>query len=491
MTATEPTIQAPPEPRAPEPPTLLQRSVRGVSWQILGLGVERLSRFASNVILARMLTKGDFGLLGIVVAAVTAFDALTHVAANEALIFSNRGRERSFQDTLFWISALRGVLLGLALACAAPMLAGYYEEPRALKMFVVVGLFPFFLGLSSPRIGVLEKDLEYRRIALWSLGASLGATALTLGLALWLRSAWALVLGLVGMQAFKAAGSYIVAPFRPRLCFSREHFAEIRTYFTRAAGTPFLIALVLQAPALLLGKFHGTDAVGVFFLNFTLAYLPSSMSLQAIGRVAIPAYSELKDDRVRLTRAWLTALRTIAFASLPLSAVLAMMGNDLPRIVYRDAFVGPDGLFSLLAVGGGLASLLAVTGPLFWGVGRPSYDRWTQLLRVAVIYGLGAWLVWAHAENGLATTLIIGVVAAFGLSLTFVRTIIDARLGDIGRALLPGVGLSVVVVVALAMLHALLGWTGIAKLVIDTILGAIVGGIVLRSIWRERRRPRF
>ncbi|MFH0909937.1 MAG: oligosaccharide flippase family protein [Planctomycetota bacterium] len=440
--------------------SLRGRTLQGLAWQAIGRGGERLLRFAVNVALARVLLPEDFGLAGLVTAALATADAVTFLAGEQVLVQSARGRDPDFHNTLFWASAARGGLLAAVLAALAPLFAGYFNRPEARGLFLAIALQPLVAGLASPRAMVLVKDMRFRRWCLYRLAATAVGVGLTVALGVLLRNAWALVAGQILTVAALTAGSHAMAPFRPALRFDLASWREMRAYWMRAAGTPVLLALVAQAPAILLGKLGGAAALGVFLQNQRLGSVPSDLSLQAAGTVAMPAYSALQDDRPRLCRLWLKALWAIALLALPLAATLAWLDADLPAAVFGQGFAGERGLFALLAAGGALRSLLAVTGPLFWGTGLPSYDRQAQLIRTVLVYGAGIWWTLSFGGIGLASALLAGLFVSLVSSLRLARRIVEVRWRAIGLALLPGLGAAGATVLLLAGLDALRVFSG-------------------------------
>jgi|GEM_PF-1116285 len=471
--------------------SLRSKTLRGLVWQGLGRGGERLARLLANVALARLLSPDDFGLIGVVAAALAAVEAVAFLASEQAIIHSDRGRHCEFLDTAFWLASGRGLIIGVGFLTAAPFAARFFERPDATPLFCVAAMQPFITGLASPRVSLLMKDM---RFAIWStyrFCCSLLGMGATIALAIWLRSAWALLIGQLVMTIILTTGSYVVAPFRPRWRFDADSWRELRTFGLRAAGTPLLLALIFQAPAILLGRGAGLGVLGVFLLSQRLVDIPRDVSLQTIGVVATPAYSSIKADRSRLLRTWLMSLKMIGQISLPLAAILAWVGNDLPRVVYGNEYTGETGLVAMLAAASALSGMLAVTGPLFWGTGLPSYDRTAQFARIIVLYGLGAWLTVRFGGRGLAAAIVAALAVSFVVALVLVRSIIEASWKRICLALLPGCMCAAILLTVLLLSDQIIRSTGWGRLAIGGSVGCPLVAVGLVWSFRDLRARRM
>ena len=136
---------------------------------------------------------------------------------------------------------------------------------------------------------------------------------------------------------------------------------------------------IFQAPAFVIGALHDPALLAVYGYDERLAKVPEDLCIRVLGPVAIPAYSTLIRHPQRLREAWLGALHAIALFTVPGMVALAWIGNDLPALVFGPLFGASTGLFTCLAIHGGLAAATAAIGPLFWAIGEPHRDRRAQL----------------------------------------------------------------------------------------------------------------
>lgn len=422
----------------PPSDSLYSRTVNALLWQGGGQVAERLARLMASVVLTRLLFPEDFGLAGAVTAALAAIDSLMFIGSNQVIQQSDRGRRPEFLDTVFAVAVIRGLAIGLLLLALAPLIARYFASTQALPMFALLAIQPVLSGLANPRSQVLVKDLQFKAWSICQVASNGLGLLVMLLLAVWLRNAWALVLGQILTQLFVSVGSYLIAPYRPRWRFDSETWRELRAFGLRASGTPLILMLVAHAPVILLARIQGMAALGVFLLNQRLAVMPQSLFSKAISTVALPAYSTIKSDPDRLAAVWLRALRLIGLLVLPVSAVLMWIDSAFPAILYGAHFAGARGLFSLLVVDGVLSSVGVVTEPLFWALGLPSYDRNIQFIRLVVLYAVAAPFLFRDPGLGLAAAFAVSAILSQVLMLIYARRLVAVPWISILHALIPG-----------------------------------------------------
>lgn len=474
---------------------LRRRTIQGLFWQFLGVGGQQVVQLATLMALTRIFTDdtGELGLFAIVLACIGAFEALTKFMGEETTIWSQHGTERRYLDTVFTVHVLRGSAITLLLCALAPAFASFFGHVEAAQHYWVTGLFlalaPNGLidGLSSPARALKLKGLEFRRVALGEFCVALLGNALTIGLAWWWHDVWAMVVGFLATTVMRTTISYIVAPHLPRLHIDRDVFHELYHYGRGAAGAPFLLFIIFMAPAFVLGKLISDVAVAIYDYAGRLAKLPENIFLRVLAPVAVPAYAQLQRDPQKLGKAWLNAVHAYLLVGIPLSATMAWVGNALPGVVFTKQFATIGGLFSLLALHGGIAGLTAVVGPLFWAVGRPQWDRQAQFFRCVTIYGLGVPAAWYLGPLGFAGAAVVAISVALTLSLARALPFLHLTLGDLVVASRHGVlcGLAL----GAAFLAIDLTWTpdGLWRVVTAGALGGPTLAFLALRLLRSRR----
>ncbi|MFU8829926.1 MAG: oligosaccharide flippase family protein [Phycisphaerales bacterium] len=407
--------------------SLSRRVLTGLIWQLTARGGDKLLRMGANIILARLLTPEDFGLMQAAFLTLGAIECAAFLASDQAIVHYDRGADRGFLNTVFWVAAIRGAIIAAFVVISAPLVAAYFEYPDQVALFAVIALQPLLLGLASPRAQVLVKDLNFKRFSTYRLASTAIGMVISIGLAFALQSAWALVIGQISVMAFQSILSYTVAPFRPRLTFDREAWTAIKRYGLSAAGTPLLLFFINGAPTLLLGKLASLSVLGAFALNQKLARLPLDIAHSTVGAVVMPAYATLKHDPSRLASAWLRALRGVCLLTVPLCVLMMVADSWVGAVIFGSRYEQQPGVFAVLVFGGLLNMLLATVGPIFWAIGRPSLDRACQIPRVIALFAIALVLVPEIGAMGMAIAMAISSATALLFGFRLGLRVVDLR----------------------------------------------------------------
>ena len=468
---------------AGEGTSLMHRVISSFAWQGFGRISERLMRFGVNIILTRIITAGDFGLFVAIMAPIAAVETFTYLSSGPFIIQNDRGRESGLLRTVLFMNALRGILLCALLLSFAPLVAEYFNRSEMRPLLFVMALQPLVAGFMSPRLHVLEKDLKFKPVALNGLVASSVGSIVALSVAIQAPSVWALIYGKLAFTVVALVGSWVIAPMNPFRAPDLSVFADFRRYALGAFGIPLLIMAIGQAPALLIGRLDSMETLGVFSMTYRLAELPVFLSLSVIGSVLIPTYSRIQSDVVRLRTVWLRAWSMIGLTTMPLALLVAWSGDALPQFVWGSKYVTDRPLVPVLALVGFLSAMLAITGPLFWGVGRPGIDRMMQFVRVVLVYALGVPLAIMFGAEGVGWALAFGLLGALSVGISGALRVVGSSVGILLRSSMPFILGTLALYGILGCADVLFSPSGFERLIwsgtIASLLGIVFTGLIL------------
>jgi O-antigen/teichoic acid export membrane protein len=473
---------------------LRRRTIRSLFWQFLGVGGQRIVQLLGPIVLWRLLPETDLGLFAIVLSAIGIIESLTTFTGEQTSLWSQRGAERRYLDTVFTVRVLRSVLVSSLLCGLAWPFAWYFGSAESATRYWLPGLFLTLAGnglvdaLQSPARAARMKGLDFRRVALGDFVAAVIGIGLTILLAWSLRNVWAMIVGHVVSTAVRTGISYAVAPHRPRFVLDRSTVHELFHYQKGAMGAPFLLLMIFTAPPFVIGKVVSEAAVAVFDGAARLAKLPEDIFLRVLGPVAIPAYAQLQHDIPRLGRAWANAVHAFLMVGTPLTVALAWCGDALPELVFGDKYVAVPGLLALLAVHGGLAGLTAVVGPLFWAIGQPHLDRRAQFYRCLAVYGLGIPAAIQGGVLGFAGATCVAILIALAESSRSALRLLGLRLADLTHAARDGVVIGGALGLALWLVDHFLAPAGAWRLLATAAISGPLLSLLLLSLVRQKRQ---
>jgi PST family polysaccharide transporter len=341
---------------------LKAKAVRGGFARLCGQAASVFLRLAFLVVMARLLDPKDFGLVSMVTVVTGFYGLFTTAGLSSATVQSLTISDRQV-STLFWINLLAGLLLGLVCVVTAPLLVAFYGDQRLLWLTIVIGAgFPI-ATLGVQHRALLERDLRYGVLALIDAFSQLASIFVGIAMALTGFGYWSLVAATLVAPAATTAGTWLAAgwvPGRP----SRN--ADIG-FHLRFGGTITLNSVVIyvgyNAEKILLGRFWGADALGLYGRAYQLIAYPTDFFNSALGNVAFAVLSRLQDDPVRLKRYYLKFYSFCVSITLPITIFCGMFAYDIVVVLLGPQWISAVPIFRLLAP---TALIFGIINPLGW-----------------------------------------------------------------------------------------------------------------------------
>ncbi len=351
-------------------------------WTAGTFGLSAGLKFGLNIVLAWLLAPEILGILLVVNAVRLGIELLTDVGIEQNMVHHPDGLEQRFRDTAWTLQVLRGLLLSLVFFAAAPALAQAYDID--LRIFLIVALSPLISGLHSTAIFVLVKQLEVRRRNSFELLCEALAFALQIALALWLRSVWAPVFGLLGAVAIRSALSYALPLARQRLRFDRTIVRRILDYGKWIALTSLVMYAASNLDRLYLGKVAPLALVGIYGIARAIAELPTTLARRMSYQIIFPALAGATVQDMPDRLAGLAGIRFLFTGGVCVAlAAAAGIADFLIILVYDSRYADAGWMLSIMLMGAWFASLSNLNEALLLGAGKPLLSSPANLARLA------------------------------------------------------------------------------------------------------------
>lgn len=310
------------------PGTLTRMALSGGLWTTLSTLITKGLGGVKTVILARLLSPSDFGLMGLALVIVGTVNHFSYPGLYTALI-QKEELAREDLEAGWWIHALRGTFLFLLAFVLAGTIAEFYEERRLQLVLQLVSLTFLLEGLESIGLVRLHRALDFRRLMWVNQVANLASLVVAVVLAWKWQNIWALVAAHVVQLAVSTVMSYLIEPFLPRLKLNWSRVKQLMHFgkYVFAAGTFYIV--ILRGNEFVLGKVVGVEVYGYYALALSLVAMVSTPSVGAVTVVAFPAMSRLQEDPERLESAYLRVFRTTVLLTTPALLGLAIFGRDI------------------------------------------------------------------------------------------------------------------------------------------------------------------
>ena len=412
---------------SPEGRPLHSRVARGIAWKAFSQVVLQASKVVVALILARLLTPHDYGIAGMVLVFSTLVYVFSDVALGSALV-QRRTLTELDRSTVFWTSAAVGSLFTAVGIAASWPLAAFFGEPAVQPLLAALSLSFVVTALGTTQKALLMRDLDFRRLELRLIGATFAGAIVGIAAAASGAGAWAII----GQQVTIAVGStallWVASRWRPQLRFSVASLRSLAGFSGGIFGTRLLFYVSRNADNLLVGRFLGASALGVYALAYNLMLMPMERLAGPVQEVLFPAFSKMQDQPRRLAAAWLRVNRAIAAVSVPSMLGLIIVAPEFVTVALGAKWEPAIPVLQILAWAGLLQSLQRLNSSVLQARGRAgTLFGFAALAATLNLAGFAVGLQWG----------IVGVAAAYAATNTLLQplyTVLTARSVEITLA---------------------------------------------------------
>ncbi len=364
----------------------------------------------SIAVLARLLTPQDFGLVAMVLT-VTSFLRIFKDVGLSTVTVQRETITNAQVSNLFWINLAVGGLGSLIVCAATPVIAWFYREPRLLRIAPALAVTFLFAGASVQHIALLTRQLRFKAIAFIEVTSLVAGISVGIGLA-WLQfGPWALVGFQVSMPLVYLLLSWSVCSWRPQVPAKGTGVRPLLGFGANLTASTFMASLARGADSLLLGRFYGPDAVGLYSRGSALFLRPLEQFMAPINAVVLPVLSRLQTKPDRYRRTFLQVYEALALVSFLGTGLSLPLARPLTLVVLGAKWAGAAGIFASLTLATLFVPVTASATWLFSTQGRgQTLLRCTSILSCLMV---GAFL------SGLPFGP-VGVALAYSLSGLFV-----------------------------------------------------------------------
>ncbi len=383
---------------------------RGAAWLMLFKGLDKGLGLLSTLLLARLLVPADFGLVAMAMS-VVAFTQLMSAFGFDTALIQRQDAGREHYDTAWTFNVIFGAAMAVLLAVLAKPMSSFYRDDRLTAVLLLLAVSTLVAGLENIGTVAFRKQLDFRSEFKFLLGKRFASFAVTVALALTLRSYWALVVGTVVSRVLAVAISFVLHPFRPRLSLaaSRELMHFSKWIFLSGVISFFS----WRSIDFILGRTIGAHGLGLYSVSFEIATLPSTELIAPLNRAVYPAYTKLANDPQQLESRFLQVFGVICLLGVPVCAGLFAAAEPAVRVLLGAQWLEAVPLVRIFTLCGLIGALQSNLYLVVVALGKPQAN--TVLSGVVLVLCLPL-LVWASLKHGVyGAALAVGMQGLVGL----------------------------------------------------------------------------
>jgi len=392
----------------PASDNVMEQAVKSGVWVGVMNVTERGLELLLLVIVASLLSPRAFGLMGIALLTLSSLKKFSELGIKSALIQAEEDNVDDELNTAWTIETARGTVIGVILFLGAPFIASLFNEPAATDLFRVIALSPFIVGLQNPAVVYFQKSLDFHKEFVYRVSGAVAYFVVTVGIALYEPTVYALAIGFIAGDAARFLVSYIADGYRPWPSFDVGVAKKRYSFGKWVTANSILYFLYSRGDDAFVGWFLSPVALGIYQYAYRFSNAPATELTEVIVSVMFPAYSKVQNDPEALRSSFLKTVRIISLIAFPMSLGIAAVTPTFVRAFLGSQWTGMIVAMQILTVYGLLRAIGKTFGAVWKAVDRPDIITKLSALRVFLVAVLiyPATAAWGIEGTALTVTAI-------------------------------------------------------------------------------------
>jgi O-antigen/teichoic acid export membrane protein len=316
------------------------RAVKGSLWVGVGNLVVYAASFVRNMILARLLSKADFGIAATFGLVLTLMEFTAKLGISQFVVQDREGNEPGFIASAHLVQVCAAGISAVLILAGAPVLAQWFGIANHAWALMLLALVAVFGGLQHADVRRYQRELRFGPSAAVDAIPQVAITLAAWPVAVWLGDFRAMLVLLLAKSALSCALSHFVAEYPYRLAWHRERLARMLRFGWPLLVTGFLMFGVMQGDQFLVATFYDMSSLAPYAAAAALAYAPSFLFGGILGSVLFPLLSQVQDELPELRSRYVQAVALVTLVSAVTSVGMIVGGEALMRLTYGSKYAG-------------------------------------------------------------------------------------------------------------------------------------------------------
>lgn len=392
--------------------SLKDKTVKGVGWSAIDNVAQMGVTFLVSIVLARLLSPDDYGLLGLITIVTAVCTTLVNGGFTTALIRKKDITEDDY-NTAFIVNLALSLLLYAIVYASSPFIADFFKREELVSLTRVASLGLIAGALSLVPQTRLTKRIDFKAQTKITLIASVTSGVLGIAMALLGFGVWSLVAQTLSNQVLRTILLWVIDRWIPKFRFSKASFQELFGFGWKMMLSGLLDTVWKELYQVVVGKFYSPATLGQYTRGNQFAQLLSSNLTNVVQRVTYPVLSNIQDDKERMVSAYRRIIKTTMFITAVGMFFLGAISEPLLYCLIGPKWHEAATYLPLICISGSLYPLHAINLNMLQVQGRS--DLFLGLEIIKKIIALGPLFIGAFVGimPMLYTNLLIGVISYF------------------------------------------------------------------------------
>ncbi|MBC7236848.1 MAG: lipopolysaccharide biosynthesis protein, partial [Chloroflexi bacterium] len=344
----------------------------GLFWVALATIGSRGLAFLRDMVLARLLVPGDFGLVGYASLIIGVLALFQELGFSSALIYRSDEVEEA-ADVTFYTVLISSLLLYALAWVTAPWVAAFFRTEALVRILRVLAIGLVISAVSQVPLTLLAKQMGFKRKVMPELISGFIGATISVALAVLGYGVWSIVYGQLVVSLTITILVWFFCSWRPRLRYDLRVARELWEYGRHIIGSQILVFFITNIDDAFVGRFKGNADLGIYTLAYKFSNLPATHLSRVVSQVMFPAFSRVQGDAGRLKRAFFRSMKFVSLAAFPVALVTMVFAQDFLVVAYGSKWFPAVVPLQFLTVYGLARAIAGNMGNVFKAGGKPKW----------------------------------------------------------------------------------------------------------------------
>lgn len=417
--------------------SIKSRVISALRWTALFRLSGQFTTWAITLYVIRILDPQDYGLVTMATVFVGFAMLINELGVIPALVQTDKVSDflvrQVFGTVLLW-----NFLQFAILFAGAPFFAAAFQEERLVDIIRVLSLSVLIGSFASVPAALLRREINFKKLSAVEFVSMLASSFTTLGLALNGAGVWSLVFGTIAHSAVKCIGNILVTRFRMIPTFRFTGMGSMFSFGSKITAQSVLWYFCRNFDVILIGRFLGHEALGIYNVALDLARLPMTKVAAIVQQVAFSAYSRIQDNIEQVRRYFLATVEIACMVMFPLLWGLSSVSPEFVPVVLGETWLAATPVLRIVCLIVPFQFISLLLYPLLDGLGHPGVslrNLVTACFIVPVVLFTG--VQWGLV--GVSVAFVIGTLIVQAINYRRSLPVLDCRFGQLAMAMLPSI----------------------------------------------------
>ena len=451
--------------------SLKQKTISGLLWSFIDQFANQGISFIVGIILARLLSPREFGLIGMIVVFIAVSESFINSGFSSALIRKKDCTQTDY-STVFFFNLIAGIVFFVILFFSAPAIGEFFNEPELKSIVQVLGFVLILGSLTIIQRTILTKRIDFKLQARISVIASIGSGIIALTMAFTGFGLWSLVAQRLSREAFNSIFLWLWNRWKPMFVFSKHSFKELFGFGSKIMLNGLLDTLYENINSLVIGKFFSAQDLGFYTRSVLFKDIFSTNLNSIIGRVTYPVLSAMQDDKEKLKTNYQKIIRSTMLITFILMLGMVAIAEPLILSLIGEKWRQSIIYLQMLCFAGMLYPLMALNLNMLQVQGRP--DLFLKLGIIKKFFALPGIIFGIYIGiEAMIAWMIFNSFISYYLNSYYSGEMINYPMKEQIKDISPSFGLATAMTITLYLLGLVISFAPVWKLIIQLTAGAL------------------